>query len=332
MIKTLQKSAKTEDEAVRLALAELGLERDDVSVTIIERAKSGFLGIGSTAATVEVSYSAPDEPAPKPKAALHPEPVAAAKPEPKAALRPEPAAAAKPEPKAALRSETETAEESEVSVAEDAVRARDFLAGLLERFGAEAGVTDGEITDHGIAFTLNSKDPGALIGRRGETLEAVQSITNYVVNRGSHRRMRIIVDAENYRSRRGDTLESLAQKTAEKAIKYLRSVTLEPMNAYERHVIHSALQEFPGVSTHSVGTEPNRAVVVTPDGVSPSGEPRGEFRRGGSNRGNGGSRPPRSGIPRRDFTPPRRDSSSPRPEPAVRPEPEPATENEQESE
>mgnify|MGYP002139888277 CR=1 FL=1 len=107
---------------------------------------------------------------------------------------------------------------------------------------------------------------GAIIGRRGETLDAIQQLTNYAVNSGADKRIRVHVDAENYRAKREQSLESLARKVAAKVTKYRRSVTLEPMNAYERHVIHAALQDKAGVTTYSVGTEPNRRVVIAPKG------------------------------------------------------------------
>jgi len=136
-----------------------------------------------------------------------------------------------------------------------------FLEGLFERMGVEAGVnvTEGEGS---INVTLTGKDPGALIGRRGETLDSIQHLTNYVVNRGVSGRVRINLDAENYRQRRNETLESLATRTAGKVVKYRRNMTLDPMNAYERHIIHSALQDYEHISTYSVGSEPNRRVVV----------------------------------------------------------------------
>ena len=109
---------------------------------------------------------------------------------------------------------------------------------------------------------LEGQKLGALIGRRGETLDAIQQLTNYAVNSGCDKRLRIHVDAENYRAKREQSLESLANKVAGKVLKYRRSVTLEPMNAYERHVIHAALQDKEGVTTYSIGTEPNRRVVV----------------------------------------------------------------------
>ena len=101
--------------------------------------------------------------------------------------------------------------------------------------------------------------------RRGETLDAIQQLTNYAVNAGRDKRVRIYVDAENYRAKREQSLENLAHKVAGKVLKYRRSVTLEPMNAYERHVIHAALQDMSGVTTYSIGTEPNRRVVVAFD-------------------------------------------------------------------
>ena len=103
---------------------------------------------------------------------------------------------------------------------------------------------------------------GTLIGRRGETLDAIQQLTVYAVNRGLNKRVRIHLDAEHYRAKREESLERLANKVAAKVVKYRRNVTLEPMNAYERHVIHTALQEYPDIATYSVGTEPNRRTVV----------------------------------------------------------------------
>ncbi|MEI3085384.1 MAG: RNA-binding cell elongation regulator Jag/EloR [Oscillospiraceae bacterium] len=110
---------------------------------------------------------------------------------------------------------------------------------------------------------LSGSGMGAIISSRGETLDAIQHLTNYVVNRGSEKRLHISVDAECYRSKREESLTRLAEKMAEKAIKYKRSMALEPMNSYERHVIHTALQNYEGVTTSSTGVEPNRRVVVS---------------------------------------------------------------------
>jgi len=205
MNKSIEVTGKTEDEAIASALSQLGLERDEVSVEILERAKSGFLGLGGTPARVRVSYEF-----------------------------------------------EETKEE----------RVASFLAGLFKRMGVEAD-TEIKTNDAGIIeVVLVGENMGMLIGRRGETLDAIQHLTNYAVNHGDSGRVKINIDAENYRAKRADALKSLAEKVAGKAVKYGRNITLEPMNAYERHIIHTALQNFEGVTTYSTGTEPNRRIVV----------------------------------------------------------------------
>lgn len=240
MIKTLEKSARTEDEAIALALKELGMDRDDVSVEIVERAKSGFLGIGASPAVIRVSYEVPDE-------EVKPAPKVAAAP---AAKAPKAPAA----PKAAAAPADEPAEYAQI---------RQFLTGLLERMGVTAEMEFSPRENGGVNVSLSGNGMGAIIGRRGETLDAIQHLTNYVVNRGNEKHMHISVDAECYRSKREESLTRLAEKMAEKAIKYKRSMALEPMNSYERHVIHTALQNYPGVTTSSTGVEPNRRVVVS---------------------------------------------------------------------
>ena len=247
MIKYLEKSARTEDAAVAEALKELGLDRDDVSVEILERAKSGFLGIGASPARVRVSYEVPDEePAPAPVKSEAP------KAEPKA--RPEKKAAPKPVVKAVAVNPDEPAEYAEI---------RAFLTGLLERMGVSAEMEISPRENGGVNVNLTGSAMGAIIGRRGETLDAIQHLTNYVVNKSTEKHLHISIDAEAYRSKREESLTKLAEKMAEKAIKYKRSMALEPMNSYERHVIHTALQNYEGVTTSSTGVEPNRRVVVS---------------------------------------------------------------------
>ena len=248
MIKYLEKTGKTEDEAVAAALEELGVERDDVSVEIIERAKTGFLGIGSVPAKVRVSWESNEPEAEDiPAAALAEVPaVAEAADE---AVQPE---------KAEVKTPAEPVDEPAEYAA-----VRSFLNGLLEHMGIEADIELSEREGGGILADLSGPGMGAVIGRRGETLDAIQHLTNYAVNRGNEKHMRISVDAENYRAKREESLVHLAEKMAEKAIKYKRSMALEPMNSYERHVIHTALQNYEGVTTASSGTEPNRRVVVS---------------------------------------------------------------------
>ena len=134
-----------------------------------------------------------------------------------------------------------------------------------------AGIEIGPREGGGVSVNLTGNGMGAIIGRRGETLDAIQHLTNYVVNHGSDKRLHISVDAESYRSKREESLTKLAEKMAEKAIKYKRGMALEPMNSYERHVIHTALQNYEGVTTSSTGVEPNRRVVVSPVKTEQSG-------------------------------------------------------------
>lgn len=137
-----------------------------------------------------------------------------------------------------------------------------FVKGLLERMGSDAVPHAKQNEDGSYFVELAGDNLGMLIGRRGDTLDAIQHLTNYVVNRDADKRSRITVDAENYRGKREESLEHLARKMAAKAVKYRKNFTLEPMNAYERHVIHAALQDTPDVTTFSTGTEPNRRIVV----------------------------------------------------------------------
>ena len=254
MLKWIETTGKNEDEAIEAALLQLGLDRDDVSVEILERAKSGFLGIGSCPAKVKVTYEVPDEPeaAPAPTPAPQPELVKAETPQPAAPVA----------PAAPVKEEVSPA--AAAPAGDDAVakRIEEFLTGLLEHMGASATprITVDERGSYQVE--LVGEHLGSLIGRRGETLDAIQQLTVYAVNRGLTKRVRIHVDAEHYRAKREESLERLANKVAGKVVKYRRNVTLEPMNAYERHVIHTALQDYPDVTTYSVGTEPNRRTVV----------------------------------------------------------------------
>ena len=273
-------TGKTEDEAIQSALAQLGMERDDVSVEILERAKSGFLGMGAKPARVRVTYGPDEAPVEEIAAPVKPavveEPVK--KEEPKKPQQPKPVRQQQPKPaqprQAKPRREenrTEEAAPAAPAVAlpecsdDNAVRITAFLTGLLTHMESPAAVKVYEEEKGRYKVILEGQKLGALIGRRGETLDAIQQLTNYAVNSGSEKRIRVHVDAENYRARREASLESLAMKVAAKVKKYRRSVTLEAMNAYERHVIHAALQDVKGVTTYSVGTEPNRRVVVAYD-------------------------------------------------------------------
>ena len=267
----IEVTGKTEEEAVAKALAQLGLDRDDVSVEILERAKSGFLGLGSCPAKVRVSYGEETDDAPvsqeEPQApqAAAPAPKQEKKQEKSAERRPE----KKKEPKQPAVKETPapqaTQDLGEEVNDEKAAAIRTFLTGLLEQMESPAQVRVYLPEKGRYKVILEGENLGALIGRRGETLDAIQQLTSYAVNRSASGRVRVQLDAEGYREKREQSLQHLARKVAGKVTKYRRSVTLEPMNAYERHVIHTALQDVPGVTTYSTGTEPNRRVIVAYD-------------------------------------------------------------------
>ena len=288
-------SGKTVEEALAKALTQLQMDRDDVSVRVLERAKSGFLGLGASPAVIRVTYGEEMEEAvtepvrPEPiTEPVRPEPIAEPKPAAPKAERPQrserPARSEKPrapkpekpkaEPKPEVEAEDKPAEVSasltpaplgeEVDDAK-AQAIRKFLTGLLEQMEVEAEVHVYQPEKGRYKVILEGKSLGALIGRRGETLDAIQQLTSYAVNRGGDRRCRVQLDAENYRERREQSLCRLAEKMAEKAVRYRRNVTMEPMNAYERHVIHTALQDTPHVTTYSTGVDPNRRVIISYD-------------------------------------------------------------------
>ena len=275
-------SGKTVEEALAKALAQLQMDRDDVSVRVLERAKSGFLGLGASPAVIRVTYGeemeeAPTEPV-RPEPIVEPKPAAPKAERPQRSERPakqEKPRAPKPE-KAEPKPETED-KPAEVSASltpaplgeevddAKAQAIKKFLVGLLQQMEVEAEVRVYQPEKGRYKVILDGKSLGALIGRRGETLDAIQQLTSYAVNRGGDRRCRIQLDAENYRERREQSLCRLAEKMAEKAVRYRRNVTMEPMNAYERHVIHTALQDTPHVTTYSTGVDPNRRVIIAYD-------------------------------------------------------------------
>ncbi len=275
MVKWIEATGKNEEAAIASALAQLGLDRDDVSVEVLERAKSGFLGLGAAPARVKVSYEAPElvrprretpvqeapaqeVPQPKAEAPVQEAPQQVA-PKAEAPAR-QPAAPAPAAQPAATAKEPE--EETAVSGGDTAEKIHAFLTGLLTQLDVEAEPRIEERAEGGYQVYLEGERLGALIGHRGETLDAIQQLTNYAVNRSRARRVRIHIDVEDYRAKREESLRHLAEKVAGKVVKYRRNITLEPMNAYERHVIHEALQEYPDVVTYSTGTEPNRRTVV----------------------------------------------------------------------
>ena len=293
MEKTIITTGKTIELAIEAALTQLGLERDDVSVQVLSQAKAGFLGFGAAPAKIQVTYEAPD-PAPeapkvalssasrsKPKAkkpqapkeeapkvepkkeAPKSEPKAeqkkdAPKAEPKKAEPKAKAPKAEKQPKAPK--EEKTYAPAEAGSTEEAIE--QFLKGLLEHMGSNAVPHAWKVDKNTYKVDLVGDDLGYLIGRRGDTLDAIQHLCNYSIKRESEGHIRINVDAEEYREKREDSLRRYARKKAQQVLKNRRRTTLEPMNAYERHVIHATLQEMENITTHSTGVEPNRRVVI----------------------------------------------------------------------
>lgn len=308
MEKTIVSTGKTIDLAVEAALNQLGLDRDSVSVMVLQQAKSGFLGFGAQPAKVQLSYEVPDpveEKVPeKPKSALGsasrskpkatalpdtakpqppkpeapkaeaPKPVAPAAepprqdkpaaPKPPRAPRPErkfdaPKAPREPRPERKVEPPKEYVPAEPGSTEE---KIEQFIQGLLEHMGSKAVPHCWKVDGNTYKVDLTGEDLGYLIGRRGDTLDAIQHLTNYTVNRDVDGHIRVNVDAESYREKREDSLRRYARKKAQQVLKARRRTTLEPMNAYERHVIHAALQDMENITTHSTGVEPNRRVVI----------------------------------------------------------------------
>ena len=289
MEKSIVTTGKTIDLAIEAALTQLGLSRDDVSVMVLAQAKPGFLGIGATPAKVQVTYEAPDIKPEAPKSAFgsasrsKPKAAPVQKPaEPKPQPKPEaPKPQPKPEaPKAEPKKEApkqekprqeKKAEPKKVAAPKEFAPAapgsveekiEKFLKSLLEHMGSQAVPHAWKGEDNTYYVELTGEDLGYLIGRRGDTLDALQHLANYSINRGVEGHIRINVDAESYREKREDSLRRYAQKKAQQVLKAHRRTTLEPMNAYERHVIHAALQDTDRITTYSVGSEPNRRVVI----------------------------------------------------------------------
>ncbi len=201
-MKFVEKSGKSVEEALRLALIELEATREQVEYEVLEEGSKGFLGIGAKETRIRVS--------------------------------------------------------KKDSVIDSA---RVFLNSILKEMNIEAEL-DIEQHDDVLNINMNGEDMAILIGKRGQTLDSLQYLVSLVVNKNKDEYLRVVLDTENYRAKRKETLESLAEKLASKVKKSRKNVILEPMNPYERRIIHSALQNNPNVSTKSEGDEPYRKVVI----------------------------------------------------------------------
>ncbi len=276
----VEATGKTIEDAVRSGLVQLGLTRDEVTVEVLAEPKSGFLGIGSKPAVVRVTAKEEAEhvlqrqqedvrkaeEAEKQTAATETKAVA----EPQSASKP---AADPAEPETAspaddgVDSVTDSpAEESADSVEdftaeEAAAKAREFLQEVLKNMGMQVMI-EKMIKPDKIILHLHGKNLGILIGKHGQTLDALQYLTNLTTNQGKETRHFIMLDVENYRHRREETLKQLAFRLSGRVKKKGDKVVLEPMNGYERKIIHVALQDAEHVRTESEGQDPYRHVVI----------------------------------------------------------------------
>lgn len=269
---SIRVSAKTVDDAITEALIQLGVTSDRLEYEVIEKGSAGFLGIGMKQAVIEARRK------PEPKEEKVEEPVVEepVKAEPKKVetVQPQKAAAEKKadEPqKAAFEKavEKETKEEVKketklVEVQPQTIKAvEDFLKNTMKAMDMEVELKTEIDQDGALCVDMSGEHMGILIGKRGQTLDSLQYLANRVANKHQEGYVRVKLDTENYRARREETLRHLAKNIAHKVKRNRRPVALEPMNPYERRIIHSALQSDPYVMTHSEGEEPFRKVVIT---------------------------------------------------------------------
>ena len=249
----IQVSAKTVEDAVLEAAMKLATTREHLEYEVIEKGSTGFLGFGAKPAVIKARALSDEE---IEKAEKQPEPVKEV---------------VKQEPKKEIKKEVKKAEpvkpvkkEEKVEKVEKEISAEDFLKDV---FKAMDMVVDIKVTENKEEKTMDielaGEEMGVLIGKRGQTLDSLQYLVSLVVNKYSDEYIRVKIDTENYRERRKETLENLARNIAYKVKRTRKTVSLEPMNPYERRVIHSALQNDRYVTTHSEGEEPYRRVVVT---------------------------------------------------------------------
>lgn len=269
---SIRVSAKTVDDAITEALIQLGVTSDRLEYEVIEKGSAGFLGIGMKQAVIEARRK------PEPKEEKVEEPVVEepVKAEPKKVetVQPQKAAAEKKadEPqKAAFEKAVEKEVKEEVKKETKLVEVQpqtieaveDFLKNTMKAMDMEVELKTEIDQDGALCIDMSGEHMGILIGKRGQTLDSLQYLANRVANKHQEGYVRVKLDTENYRARREETLRHLAKNIAHKVKRNRRPVALEPMNPYERRIIHSALQSDPYVMTHSEGEEPFRKVVIT---------------------------------------------------------------------
>ncbi len=278
-MKQIEMTGKTINEAIDNACAKLGVTLLDVEYKVIDEPSKGFLGIGAKPAKVLVTVIGSDdeEVKPEPKKENKIELKVEKKPEPK----PEPKAEKKPEPKPEVKAEEPSKAAVEETVVEEPTEnesarasltdddkkniiavATNFLNEVFAKMNMAVELDASFIDNKHIIIDMKGEDMGAVIGKRGQTLDSIQYLTNLVVNKGEYPYMNVTLDTEGYRAKRQKTLEQLAFNLAKKAKHNRRNITLEPMNPYERRIIHATLQNDRYVTTYSEGTEPFRYVVI----------------------------------------------------------------------
>ena len=257
-MEAVEKWGSSVEEAVNYALQEMKLTEDQVEITVLEEPSKGFFGLGAKLAKVRVEAKVSEtkkqeekEEKKEKKTAKNPK---------KKEKKKESAPAEKTEYRAAENIALEGVDKDSLPVVEDH-EALTFLKEVTEKMGltldfqARAG-------ENAVYIEMSGDDARTIIGKRGQTLDAVQYLTSLVANKGKDEYVKVVLDAENYRSKRQRTLEQLANRLASKVVRTGKYVRLEPMNPYERKVIHSTLQSHPDVVTRSEGDEPYRKVII----------------------------------------------------------------------
>ncbi|MDR2933583.1 MAG: protein jag [Oscillospiraceae bacterium] len=298
-VKEIIETGKTVDAAIDSACEKLGCQREDCEWEIIDLPKKGFLGLKNVPAKVRVAIDIPEE-----KSAAPVQAVSAAKAPAAPAAAKQPAApAGQISGEAKVQEKNRNDKPAGVINQDKILLAKNYIGDILQKMGLDAQMIVSE-EEGGVCINIDGKGLGAIIGRRGETLDAIQYLTSLVANRIDGDYMRITIDCGDYRMKRKETLETLARKLASQVLKTNISRTLEPMNPFERRIIHATVSEIEGVSSISTGEEPNRRVVITsPTAKSRSGRgnnalrgrgPRSDSRDGGRGGYGGGGRPQRS--------------------------------------
>ena len=264
-------SAKTVDDAITEAIIKLGTTHDKIEYEVIEKGSAGFLGIGMKQAVIKARRKPEEKPVEEPvkeevKAEEPEKPFKKAEKKPERKTEKKHESFRKPVREEKLEVKSEPKKEVELAKVEPQTieTCEKFIYDVMNAMGMDDVKVTSVVDEEGaLAINMEGSNMGILIGKRGQTLDSLQYLTNRVANKMQDGYVRVKLDTEDYRRRRKETLENLAKNIASKVKRTRKTVSLEPMNPYERRIIHSALQSDPAVSTHSEGEEPYRRVVVT---------------------------------------------------------------------